>query len=525
MVGVTAGLVALAVLGILFLQSEDRGSNERNASTTLKMLASAEADFRANDRDNNGVNDFWTGDVSGLYSLDVGAGPLKLIPREVAEADAAPLKPLVPAPVPFKGYLFRALEADLGATDPKDQLYKQDTGGKPPMGRVHHTGKFGFIAFPARFGTTGKYSFINNENNTVFRQEEDWSTVREWDSERLGIRTRHDTAPPTPVRTIQDAVLELPRTIVTAHLAEKHVPGKNLIWCASVQMAWDQLGALLKEPLDLEGAPPMALGLNRKLVKEEHLPPGKYYARAGFFKDGIVQTIRSEMANRFPNARMPSWPSPSADDEALAFAYLFTDLPFEAPLFRHAGISFKGTKVAAFGLWDGHGKIPTLAQMKQVIVRDFQSDSDFVVELTPKGGGERMIVARVSPGTTLLETITSVLNRHGGTSGEFHATDDLMIPCVNFDLLRSYSEITGSAHRIKGRESWIRDAQQMIRFRFDEQGALLGSYSYISTVLNGDPPEGRKMICDGPFLILLAREAGRMPYFAFWVDNDELLIR
>jgi hypothetical protein len=57
-----------------------------------------------------------------------------------------------------------------------------------------------------------------------------------------------------------------------------------------------------------------------------------------------------------------------------------------------------------------------------------------------------------------------------------------------------------------------------------EQGALLGSYSRISTVLNGDPPLGRKMICDGPFLILLAREAGRMPYFAFWVDNSELFI-
>jgi hypothetical protein len=393
------------------------------------------------------------------------------------------------------------------------------------MGKVHHAGKFGFIAFPARFPETGKYSFIVNENNTVFRQEEDWSTVREWDSEHLGIRTRHDTAPPTPVRKIQDAAKELSRTIVTAHLAEKHGPGKNLIWCGSIQMAWDQLGALFKGPLDLEGAPPMALGLNRKLVKEDSLPQGKYYARAGFFKDGIIQTIRSEMAQRFPNASMPSLPSPGGDAEALAFAYLFTDLPFETPLFRHAGISFKGTKVAAFGLWDGHGKIPTLDQMKQVSVVDFQSDSNFVVALAPKGGGERIIVARVSPGATLLETITSVLTRHNGSSVEFHATDDLMIPCVNFDLLRNYPEVTGPAHRIKGREGWISDAQQMIRFRFDEQGALLGSYSYISTVLNGDPPVGRKMICDGPFLILLTRVGGPLPYFAFWVDNDELLIR
>ncbi len=340
-----------------------------------------------------------------------------------------------------------------------------------------------------------------------------------------GVRTRHDAAPPTPLRKVQNAVAELPRTTVTAYLEEKHVPGKNLIWCATSQMAWDKLGELFNQSLDLEGAPPMTLGLNRKLVKEEHLPPGKYYARAGFFKDGIVRTIQSEMAQRFPSATLPSWPSPDADDEALAFAYLFTNLPFEAPLFRHAGIKFKGRKVAAFGLWDGHGKVPTSDQMKQVIVRDFRSDADFVVDLLPKGGEDRIIVARISPGATLLETVTSVMNRLDGSQAAFHAEDDLMIPCVNFELLRSYSEVMGPTHRIKGRGSWIGDAQQMIRFRFDEQGALLESYTHFWTVLDGDPPRGRKMICEGPFLILLVRQSSRMPYFAFWVDNDELLIQ
>lgn len=507
------------------LRASDRASNERAASMALRELASAEDAFRTDDRDRNGVHDFWTGDVSGLYSLDPGAGALKLIPREIAEADAAPLKPLVPAPVPFKGYLFRVLEADHAESDPGNQRYQQDTGGEPPMGKVHHLRKFGVIAYPARFGTDGKYSFLVSETHSVFRKDEDWSTVRAWDSEHRGIQHRPDTALPTPMRKVRDAVAELSRTTVTSHLAEKHAPGKNLIWCATVQMAWDQLAALVKQPLDLEGTPEMASGLNRKLVQEEHLPPGKYYARAGFFKEGILQTIRSEMAQRFPNASLPSWPSPNSDDEALAFGFLLTDLPFGTPLWRHAGISFNGTKVSAFGLWDGHGKAPTPDQMKQIVVRDFLSDRDFVVELIPKGGGERIIVARVSPGATLLETVTSVMARLDRPPGEFHPTDDLMIPCVNFDLVRIYSEVAGPAHRIKGRESWIGDARQMIRFRFDEQGAMLGSYSYISTALNGEPPKGRKMICDGPFLILLARGTGAMPYFAFWVDNDELLIR
>ena len=37
----------------------------RNASTSLKTIASAQADFRANDRDWNHVNDYWRDDIVG----------------------------------------------------------------------------------------------------------------------------------------------------------------------------------------------------------------------------------------------------------------------------------------------------------------------------------------------------------------------------------------------------------------------------------------------------------------------------
>ena len=203
---VAAAIVAVAVFGVRVLKSENRASNERNASTTLKSLTSAEAEFRANDRDNNGVNDFWTGDVSGLYEW-------QLIPRELAEADAAPIKPLVPMPIPFKGYLYRALDRDLEVKED----YRQDTGGKPAMGKVHNTSKFGFIAYPVKYGETGKFSFMVNENNTIFRRAEDGTLVRDMpdQADLTGSRVRYDQAPPTPLRKIEDAVSELPRTTVT----------------------------------------------------------------------------------------------------------------------------------------------------------------------------------------------------------------------------------------------------------------------------------------------------------------------
>src|SRR5258708_26794739 len=94
-IAIIAIIAAIAIPGLL---SSQRASNERNASTSRKPLTSAEADFRANDRDWNHVNDFWTGDVKGLYTMSSAAvsgstnstndPAIKLIELSIASADA-----------------------------------------------------------------------------------------------------------------------------------------------------------------------------------------------------------------------------------------------------------------------------------------------------------------------------------------------------------------------------------------------------------------------------------------------------
>jgi prepilin-type N-terminal cleavage/methylation domain-containing protein len=189
-------LVVIAIVGLAAalvvpgLLSSRRASNERTAATSLKTLTSAEADFRANDRDWNRINDFWTGDVKGLYTMTPaeirGAGgspkdlPIRLIELSVAAADLDGT--FIPAgeenmelsrfatPSPHAGHWFLALEEDqyLKAGDP-DRPYRADTGGTVPMGKCHHLTRFGFIALPAS-SRKGKYAFIVNENNSIRRR-------------------------------------------------------------------------------------------------------------------------------------------------------------------------------------------------------------------------------------------------------------------------------------------------------------------------------------------------------------------
>ncbi len=151
----TLGAVLLLLLYLPTWLQERKYDRIRNAFRCMRLLTSAEYDFRANDRDGNQVRDFWTGDVSGLYRYG-------LIPRELAEADAAPLTPLVPEPVPYKGYLFKALILDRSETPPV--AYQQETDKR--SGNVHHPMKFGFVAFPA--DPKERRCMVVNENNTVF---------------------------------------------------------------------------------------------------------------------------------------------------------------------------------------------------------------------------------------------------------------------------------------------------------------------------------------------------------------------
>jgi prepilin-type N-terminal cleavage/methylation domain-containing protein len=185
---VLAVIAIIAAIAIPGLISSQRSSYERGASASMKTLTVAESDFRANDRDGNKVNDFWTGDVKGLYTMTNAAvpgkaggtvdPPIRLIELTIAAADSDGVTATAGGEnmdvTQFgvnsqkAGYWYAALTVDnaMGAT--VEATYKADTGGQPAMGTVHNMAKFGFLAFPDS-QTFGRYVYIVNEANTIYR--------------------------------------------------------------------------------------------------------------------------------------------------------------------------------------------------------------------------------------------------------------------------------------------------------------------------------------------------------------------
>jgi prepilin-type N-terminal cleavage/methylation domain-containing protein len=185
-IAIIAVIAAIAIPGLLASQ---RASNERNASTSLKTFTAAEADFRSNDRDGNHVNDFWTADVSGLYTMTNAVVPgatfgatsdpsIKLIELSLASADADSTffaaggenLPLASFALynTKAGYWFNALTTDATLSNTVETTYRLDTGGTPTMGSIHNLWKFGFVAWPDT-SAAGKFVYIVNENNTIYR--------------------------------------------------------------------------------------------------------------------------------------------------------------------------------------------------------------------------------------------------------------------------------------------------------------------------------------------------------------------
>lgn len=186
MMTVTAILAVLAAVAIPGVASAARSSNERSVAATLRTLGSAEADFRACDRDGNGVMDYWTADVAGLYSMTSAMTrgrldkPLRLIEAGVAAADTSPLSAGAAggeyrsmtdfaALGPWSGYWFYAMDRDLTTAVPR--AYRANTGGSLNMGSVHNMARFAFQAYPDRYKVTGTNLYIFSEEGSVLRRD------------------------------------------------------------------------------------------------------------------------------------------------------------------------------------------------------------------------------------------------------------------------------------------------------------------------------------------------------------------
>ena len=107
----------------------------------------------------------------------------------------------------------------------------------------------------------------------------------------------------------------LKNTIVVPTL-ERPVPdAKSALWCATFPMAWHELAKTAPtQTVEVEGAEEICRELSR--APKAELEPEHYYVAGGFIKDGILGRIKTDVAQRFPHAKLLDFSNRYDDDNS-----------------------------------------------------------------------------------------------------------------------------------------------------------------------------------------------------------------
>lgn len=147
-----------------FFRSDPGCSNEGSAAASLRNIATMEFDFRSNDRDGNGRNDFWVKDVAGMYGMEAGGRPIRLIALDVARADKSANSGAYPS--------VKNMAAKAGYRFAQIPRYRE--GGKEISyddGSGRNAARFGLVTYPEAYEVTGNLTFIISESGTMYKKD------------------------------------------------------------------------------------------------------------------------------------------------------------------------------------------------------------------------------------------------------------------------------------------------------------------------------------------------------------------
>ena len=320
-------------------------------------------------------------------------------------------------------------------------------------------------------------------------------------------------------------------TIIAPTLDTKIEKGKNIVYCSTFQMAWNQLYRdVIKDTIEINDAPDYVSKLNLLINSPAGVSEDAYIAVAGIVKDNVIDKTHKLLKEKFAvNLFDLIGHLNFSSNDIFAFSYLYKNLPFEEVFEKINGHSFEfgGRKsiVKAFGINEDNER---LREMVRVLYVDYKNHDQFVISLKTKSSTDEVVISTLPPEETLGKTYLKIRKYF-----EKNYTDDftsrvlgrkliLVIPKVDFNVKYYYNKLENKSILNKNfKEYFINMAIQSVRFKMNEKGVVLTSYSFIMAAKGESFP----LIVNGPFFIYLRDKNSDFPYFMAYIANDELLLK
>lgn len=293
----------------------------------------------------------------------------------------------------------------------------------------------------------------------------------------------------TKVTLSETAIINQPvSTIVTPVLNAPIGINENLIFCASVQLAWDQLKTDIGEDVKLVNPVSYLDDLNSTNYKDQ-INQENYIALYGT-PENVKAAIKKQALEKF--GKVLSEETLPNGGSYLLYAYLQKHLPFKEP-FQTGKMQFKNHRVKSF-----YGNDYQMNKQAELIFYAVEeglegfNKGEFIIRLNTKEQKDEIIVAKIEPEETLKATFEKVnklaskgnytlsaySENHGDHSSisfpiRMNEESYFELPQFNFKIDYRFPELTGN--QVIQTEKSIDGALQTIRFQLDGDGAILES--------------------------------------------------
>lgn len=298
---------------------------------------------------------------------------------------------------------------------------------------------------------------------------------------------------------------------------------KDTSWCPTFQLIWNDFkNDIVKQNIKFDKKLDMLDNLNKEDFTKNDISDSYYYKIYGRknleLKSKIENAIKEKFNQKSDILDQFDWSSDALDsgedviDRYFLYSMLYREFEFNKK-FDTFNDKFKDIKnVEYFGIIK-----ESILIRNQIKVYYYNNENDFAIKLITKNNDE-VIVIKNPKGETFEEIYNNIKDKQ---TTSFNSDDNFMMPKIDFNVLREYSELENKEIKTIDGIYTIEKAIQSIKFSLDEKGGKVKSEAGMDVKFEATASDKkiRNFYVNDTFALFLKESNKDKPYFALRVDD------